>query len=711
MKRYRIPAETIIKRFGGIENTKLYLAREGNFQGLFGVDSEINNQIRELIGMGRQENHSKIKPVILDPHSAYSLDLVREYERLKDSCSFRTVRILQKLELDWDYEAAFDSKIFFVDAHFFQPYDFMAIRHSGKITVSQIQRIIDSLQKLHKQLKRKKNDSQEITIPFDPTKHLISQDTVQTYESLKTKCRVRTINVLLNLEDLEGYHESDIRKIEFIERLFFGTANYRAMKNSGSKTETELIGVRNALWKYVLHEKQPEQTDSPIIIKNILEKYLSTFFPFTISDDLKTSEKFSVQKVICVLLTKLHSNHKIGASIHYYLNSNLSYDEIANKIGCSRETVRVSVKKLTELILPKLVTNLHNHRDFLELENVLHGDSNTLLVLKPIEGFHFNKEEYVTSFIRDKLVLKEFLRDSHLLLNELPLLEKSESEVFDIQRQYYFIKEDMAKEANISGLLDFLEHEISTHESVHHAYNLTDLINRFYTESGIIVTTEVKEVLFMLIQKIKIKTAPADPVKIEKLKKIEKSEEITWQIEYILRGSQKGLNLKAIKGKLDELKIEIPMHQLFYLLSKSPQKFGQFGYGKWILKETFPEKEAIGSVREITQKLLQKSDPPLHISEILTFIQGFRPISAHSLITNLKLSENIHFHFFACGYIGLKNKKYDANWYQIPTFSPARFGIIKRKDHLSIEEKIRLLVELGYPRIHCEYLLQRKKQD
>lgn len=123
-------------------------------------------------------------------------------------------------------------------------------------------------------------------------------------------------------------------------------------------------------------------------------------------------------------------------------------------------------------------------------------------------------------------------------------------------------------------------------------------------------------------------------------------------------------HLTLIYKKIKEL---YPNHKitLSSMRASMKQKFGfvpigrssTFGLKKW---EQELDNFKGGTIRSITKELLEKSEMPKHISEIVDHVLLFRPTSNSSNISlNLRLDKSGTFVFFKNSYIGLKYKKYN----------------------------------------------------
>ncbi len=710
MKPSIFKATLIIERFGGIDGAKRYLQRKGNFLLLSGVTKEVDLEIRALIQAGNQKKDPVKTSQLLDPDTSYFLEIEAEYEKQKTTCSTRTINILQQLEIQSGYTSGFEAKVTFLKEHFFQTYDFSSIRNSGKKTIDEIQNLTKALKRLYKQAKVDYKIIPELQASPALSFEKVNLKTVEEYERLKLNCRARTVHILEQQEKAEGYHTSDSAKIALVERLFFSPVNYKSFKNSGTQTMRELIEIRNNLWKFITPRNPAYPIDEPSELQNALEKHLFLSFPNCQSDILKIGDKFSLQRVFCSFLSKFKFSHKAGTPLHSYLfhKTNLSFKEIAAQTGYTRERVRQVVKKYSDSHLPNLLSSLRTFKECLKIENVVSGNAETFLEIKPILDFSFNGKDFYSNGRRDKDVLAGWLEDKFCFINELPMFKGSQSAVFDMTGHFYFLNKEMAVQARVSELLAYLEKEIYDFESVQFEYNLNVLIRRFYQESRLIVDSFSIDAIIELVGKIKTSEVQFNPSLIRKVEKNRRNDEIKELILDFMEGEQHSKTTQAIFDYLAERHIEINIQQLLFLLGKSTQEFARIGLGRWVLKKRLPQNQIKGSVREIVERLLKDAEKPLHVSEIIDYFKTFRPISERSLRTNLRVSENIHFTFFNCGFIGLKNKNYDAFWFNLPRFDPRKFTIIVENKSLSHTEKINLFEKYSFPRIHCEYLINKR---
>jgi hypothetical protein len=84
-------------------------------------------------------------------------------------------------------------------------------------------------------------------------------------------------------------------------------------------------------------------------------------------------------------------------------------------------------------------------------------------------------------------------------------------------------------------------------------------------------------------------------------------------------------------------------------------------YGLKIWEKTKPDLKG-GTIRDIVKECLESSSVPMHKLEIHAYVQKYRNTTCHSMVTNLRMNGEINFVFFGDVFIGLKDKKYPAEW-------------------------------------------------
>jgi hypothetical protein len=132
-----------------------------------------------------------------------------------------------------------------------------------------------------------------------------------------------------------------------------------------------------------------------------------------------------------------------------------------------------------------------------------------------------------------------------------------------------------------------------------------------------------------------------------------------------------------------------------------------FGLKKWD-KENNNIKS--GTIRNIVEELLLKSDNPMHINDIFNYVILYRPSVNHkSLITNIIISQQ--FTKYPNNYIGLISKVYREEYLNFKQINGTFFSIsnLKKFNNFSIKEVVQYFkTKHGYDEKQVEFILNEK---
>jgi hypothetical protein len=531
---------------------------------------------------------------------------------------------------------------------------------------------------------------------------------LEIYNSEKKQLSKRPFNILNTIEgryikrkNIDGYE----KLIRFVLSSDFVDMRQRGM---GQKSMWEFEQLQNALLEEIVIEVK---TSLPIKEERTLTIYLAEIFPGADLEEMKIDGKFSFQRVAWVLFRKFRMSNKVGQVADYlYTNDDkLSYIEIADKVQCSVVTVRNAVKNISENIIPNLVSSISAYNDLI-LEGISYENPDSHIEISQPETFNFNGQECKVLDSFCELVLATYLKPEYHFLNDLFADEMNQSKVFDCKNTFYFLRDKLYKNGYFFELIKFLEGEIYLFECAEFDYNLKVLIERFYREHNYEYQPQIIKDVYEIIVKIKRPEITVNLADVKRIKRRERKTNLKQIIEDFLCEKGEAQKTADILDELRENDIEIEGPSLLHQLNIWNQTFARLGNGMWGLRSWIKGDEPKGSVREIVEGLLLNRDEPIHVSEILNYFEPFRPITEKSLLTNLWVSENIHFVFFNCSFIGLQINKYSEYWSNIPRFSSAKFKTIYLNKDFDYEEKMRVLERIGYPRIHCEYIISRWNQ-
>jgi hypothetical protein len=716
LKTLSFKTKKLLDKLGGVESAILYLEKNGDFTQIPGIgratDHQLQAYLNQLATLGLESSSQKV----LRENDPIIAKVIMHYEALKEYCSVRTSNILNQLEESFYYNRSLSNKVLFLNTYFFRPFDFLNIRNAGKKTVTELYNLSKSL-KEHYEKKNlptdEANSNSNINIrdtaqvQFFELKQ-IDFRTLQEYQFLKRKCSVRTRNILRLIEVNSNFGESIENQIFFLKKYFLSNFDYSKLENAGTKTVNELKEIRKSLASLVVKDLN-EKNGNDEIRGNKINFFLTTYLGQLDFNELKVENYYSLQKVFRVLIEHNNLTKKVKQVLFEYLISHneINYQNIASQANCSIETVRKSSKHVADYLIPSIVESLKSFSNDLKIESLQTDRSNIFLEIQHFDNFWFNSELFKTNSIFSHYLLPRYLEPDHIYINQLSPLVEGKSAVFDCKDYFYFVSKEFSEKINFPALLEFLNDEIYNFESSMFDYNLKILIGRYFSENELPIEKNSLELVFNFILKIKREIVEVIPSRIGKVQRNKNKEDIKRIVEEFLGKSNQAKKTKEIIAELQSNNIEIEPTKLLHHLNKWTHIFSRVGNGAWGLTEWLTSKKMKGSIREIVEKLLIESERPLHISEILSFFQKFRPMVETSLVANIKVSENINFIIFNCSFIGLKGKDYDSSWLSIPRFLPSDLMSVINTKSLSLNERIATLEKKGYPRIHCEYLIRK----
>jgi hypothetical protein len=366
--------------------------------------------------------------------------------------------------------------------------------------------------------------------------------------------------------------------------------------------------------------------------------------------------------------------------------------------------VRLSIDKLNKEILRNSVRNIFSLIPLDDFDLIKPSGKNWF-EFDHFDSFDFNSETITPNLNFSSNLLRILYLGEYSLIDDLFIEVLEQNRTFGYDLKHLLVSNEFVEACNLKGLLRFLENEIYEFESVQFDYNQKVLIDRFYRENDLLITPALLKDAYELISKIKLEDVNIDIQKLKKNQKREFNNQIFSIVEEFLINANNAMSTKYIHLELNKNNIEIDRVNLLTRLNKNRNTFVRLGNGTWGLKSWTIDELRSGSIREIVENKLKNRDTPMHISEIIELLGKYRNVSERSVMTNLRLNEHGIFHFFHCSFVGLSSTKYPDYWYQIPKFMAATFMSIYRNSSIGDEVKIKELIKLGYPEIHCNYVL------
>jgi hypothetical protein len=532
------------------------------------------------------------------------------------------------------------------------------------------------------------------------------------YKAQKLKLSQRAINALDSLESMYELAENLDIFYPYLKKYIILMFEYKNLRNIGRKTAIELEQFAFDL-RDLIHKKQllPTQTNqTKIASSNNLQLINNLDYDIT---SLKIDGKYAVELLFAVFIfyaKELEKWHQLITQ--YYFGDKLkSIKELSKMLDYSDFHLSNIIKKIESNQFPSVIQDIRNKFDDSELELNINSDG-PFFNFYGIEPFSFNKIDFKPNIRYAQIFYKLYFKGEFIPIHEVFDIACFHIKSFDIENKHLFISKSWLNEVSLNNLLLFLNDSIYEFERISFEYDLEVLISRFYKENDLALEKHQIKYLLELINQIKSTEIKIDYKKIKRLESDELNNAIVTECESIL--TEKGIAIKSkpLLEKLHYLNYDIEKNQLLKILNQHSSTFIRIGADSWALKAWDQSKIFNGSLKDIVTSLLSKQKEPMHVSELLVQIAKFRPLSEHSLLTNLRIQNNNKFIFFNCYFIGLTGVKYEDYWHQLPQVDKQHFSEwhIKELKQITKGRVIPYMVRhYRYPLIHVKYLFEQKK--
>jgi hypothetical protein len=697
---------TYVVQLGGIETIQTYYKSGKSFREIRSVGEKTAQELADLCKFlsgktsksniqytSDQFNFKDLKTVSL---------LLNVYHNEKINCSKRTQNVLNSLELEFDLsnknEASQNLLKFIINEKYLKE----KRSNAGEKVFQEMAQI------RHKLIHYNPDDILTVRIESGISK-VVSLENINNlfkiYVAQRNLCSKRTQNILERLEVEFNSSNQGTEQQQLLQFIIDRKYLEHRINGAGEKVFLELGELQQRL----LHHNSVEESFT--VAENnkpSLETHLKHLYPETDLSVLLVNDIFSIQRVTCALLIKSNFSTKFGQVIEwlFFRNENLNFKEIAIKSATTPETVRTTYNKFRDKIFPQLIETIKD-LGTVTVEGIIPNKSQSYIEVEAIESFVFGSITFEPNERYFESLLSEFYKPEYHFINQIIENELNESKVFDCPTNFHFITNDLFIQSHFLELINFLENEIYLFECAEFEYNLKILIERFYREHNYEYQAQMISDIYELIIKFKLSNIDVKPADVKRLKKQVKKANLKQVLVDLLTEKGEAMKTGDIIHELNENGLDVEVAKLLSQMNHWSQTFSRLGNGMWGLRDWIKGDAPKGSIREIVEGLLLNRDEPIHISEILNYFETFRPISETSLLSNIRVSENIHFSFFHCSFIGLQGKDYPEYWAKISRFSLAKFKPIYLNYDFDYEEKMRQLEKIGYPRVHCEYIIRR----
>lgn len=450
--------------------------------------------------------------------------------------------------------------------------------------------------------------------------------------------------------------------------------NISLIKNIGKKSIDELDIYISKIYHFIENVTQYSDEEQLITLKNnflIQQTYSISEIPpeiskfdsiFLVTNFLLDNNAFfsENQTIILKQTLKIYKDKKV-----------LSLEEAATKNNLTRERVRQIRNECLDVLFEKLLFIKNFNDDVFQnytidvSQNLIEIDEGLVDKINIKNATNFSKE-----FISYLLAL--YLNDIFFIVGNIEdiLIPKFSNNRERHNWKYFYIVKKELKNFDFISFTNDISERLKEKIDKTYNFNFKNYLLQFILNTDL----EIIDSIFCVAEKIinyefglsldmtKKLVFKRNTIKqtyeysfeaLEKLGKPSKVEEITRKIIELYPNYE-----------TDENRVRSSLRRKYGFIPIGRNSV--FGLKKW---ENELENFKGGTIRSITTEYLENFNTPIHLSEIMSYVLKYRPESNEkSIYYNLKIDESQTFCFFKNSYIGLKYKKYSADFEILKTF-------------------------------------------
>jgi len=509
----------------------------------------------------------------------------------------------------------------------------------------------------------------------DPLESVVINLTRVQREVINSFIYVNTNSLSIRSSNAISLHLKNNLKVKsFAEKILFSESfDVQNINNVGAKCVPELEVYISIIKDFIFEVSQTKDEKYLIALKNKFLIQRTFDIPLVPSEILESESIFQLTDFLLnqnAFFDKAQTDIVKKALKLFKNQKELTLDEIADQVDFSRERVR-QIRKLCLDELFKKLLFISNFNDDLfqkysiDVESMyIEIDTNILEKINISNNTQFSKE-FIT------YILSAFLKDSFEIVGNYE--DVLQPKHFNSRNRhnwnnFYLVKKELVSKIDFTSLTNDISKRISDRIEESYSFNLKSYLSKFLTSNNI----DILDLLFPICEKI---------INKEFEIYLDLDENITFERntqkqvpEYIIEA----LGHLSKPSKLDEIYKWISANYPEATKSKEALRgscqrsnkiiyFGRsstFGLKKW---ENIRDNIKGGTIKNIISEMLENSEIPLHITEILEEVHKYRTkTNERNIITNLKLDPNNSFIIFNQKFIGLSNKKdnYDLKKYE-----------------------------------------------
>ncbi len=522
------------------------------------------------------------------------------------------------------------------------------------------------------------------------------------------KLSVRVQNSLIDLLD----HNLDIRN--FSDKIFLSEdfAFYK-LRNIGAKSVLEFNEFVQTVTEYVTSITNYTEQNSfdPNVMRhfgvkgNNLNSYTSIFQSVNEFINQNKIYKKATEKLIFQEGLKIYAN-----------NQEQTLEDLGEKLNLTRERIRQIRNRIIAEISQKFHFIKEFREDLFEKYNIDLTGNKIVLDTPKFESINnLNKTGFSAEFITFLIYI--YVSDEFDLIGNIEDVLQYKNQISRNRhnwKNFYIINKSFVAEFDFEAFINDIETRLQERFKETYCLNFKNYLFNFLLNSNsenlFIISAIAEEVLNL---EFEIFVEEDDSIKfgrnkpkhvgeyaidaLERLGTPSRLEEIYNLIEKTCPGVTKSQG--ALRGSLQRTP------EIIYFGRSST-----YGLKKW-------ENENIrgGTIKDIVEEYLKYSDTPIHLSEVVDYVNKFRNTTIKNLSTNLKLGNQNRFCFFENSYVGLTNKVYSMNSLPLvkkinaSIFSPSK--MIKYQG-VNFDNVVDLLADkYGYPKVHIYLILNSKIRE
>lgn len=532
---------------------------------------------------------------------------------------------------------------------------------------------------------------------------------INDYVSLLTnQLSVRSKNALIffleDKIDIHNIYEKILSKLNF---------DFKNIDNVGRRSLEELDLYLNKIKDFLIDINKVND-------KNELDQYIYKLFFKREFNGIDIPDEIISKKLIFSLIQYVINNRLVYGynetfilenAINIYENSALlDLNELSENLSLSKERCRqLKVKILNELESKfSFLTNFHD--DLFIKYKIDYNESLILITneiasnVNSVNGTNFNK--YFITLITSVIYKSEFVLLGNI--DDLLTLKDYTPRTRHNWRGLYLVNKTLKQNFEFEKFIEDIEKRkfelIETY-----SLNFKNYLSNFLISEDLVYL----EKLFNVCRKI---------LNEEFNIHLDSDENIVFESKRNKALHDYAYEALEILGKpshIDDINIQLKKLKPDYnsVLTSSTLKreygfapFGRssvFGLKKW---DTENNNIKSGTIRDIVEELLIKSDNPMHINDIFNYVTLYRPsINHRSLIANIVISKQ--FTKYPNNYIGLTSKVYREEYLNFKQINGTFFSIsnLKKFNNFSITEVVQFFkTKHGYDEKQVEFILNEK---